>query len=185
MYRSGVPFRAVVFFDRAIRRTQSDPRGRYIMTKHDDYAFLLRLAKGRKRCVELGTGIGTTALGLAVAEDGREVWTYDPFPRDLGRYTDLVPASVRSRVHFVPERGDAPSSPPAGVDFLFIDSSHARDEVVSEFRAWRPQLAPGAVVAFHDYSPVWPGVMQAVDEDLLLTGDVFADVFVWRNGSRA
>jgi hypothetical protein len=37
-------------------------------------------------------------------------------------------------------------------------------------------------VAFHDYSPVWPGVMQAVDEDLHLTGDVFADVFVWRNG---
>jgi predicted O-methyltransferase YrrM len=182
IYRSGVPFRAVVFFDRAVRRTQSDPRGRYIMTKHGDYAFLLRLAKGRKRCVELGTGIGTTALGLAVADDEREVWSYDPFPRDLAPYMELVPESVSSRVHFVPERGDAPSSPPADVDFLFIDSSHARDEVVSEFRAWRPQLAPGAVVAFHDYSPVWPGVMQAVDEDLRLTGDVDADVFVWRNG---
>jgi predicted O-methyltransferase YrrM len=180
MYRSGVPFQAVAFFDGAIRRAESDTRGRYIMTKHDDYAFLLRLASGRKRCVELGTGIGTTALGLAVADETREVWTYDPFPRDLTRYTELVPELVRRRVHFVGERGDAPSAPPSHVDFLFIDSSHARDEVVSEFRAWLPQLADDVVVAFHDYSPVWPGVMQAVDEDLRLTGDVHADVFVWR-----
>lgn len=151
------------------------------MTKHDDYAFLLRLAKGRRRCVELGTGIGTTALGLAAADTTREVWTYDPLPRDLSRYTHLVPEPVRSRVHFVAERGDAPSSPPADVDFLFIDSSHARAEVVSEFRAWRPQLTSDAVVAFHDYSVVWPGVMQAIDEDLRLTGEVYGDVFVWRN----
>ena len=183
MYRSGVPLRAVRFFDRAIRRAESDPRGSYVMTKHDDYAFLLRLARGRIRCVELGTGIGTTALGLAIAEAHREVWTYDPYPRDLGRYTRLVPAHVSNRVHFISERGDSPSSPPADVDFLFIDSSHARAEVVSEYRAWKPQLAPGAVVAFHDYGPVWPGVQQAVDEDLRLTGEVHADVFVWRNGA--
>src|ERR1043166_8397340 len=91
MYRSGVPFQAVRFFDRALRRAHSDPRGRYVMTKHDDYAFLLRLAKGRTRCVELGTGIGTTALGLAAADARREVWTYDPYPRDLSRYTSLLP----------------------------------------------------------------------------------------------
>jgi len=181
MYRSGVPLRAVHFFDRAIRRAQADPRGSYVMTKHEDYAFLLRLARGRTRCVELGTGIGTTALGLAVADATREVWTYDPHPRDLSRYTGLVSGDVSRRVHFVPERGDSPSSPPAGVDFLFIDSSHARAEVVSEFRAWLPQLASDAVVAFHDYGPIWPGVQQAVDEDLRLTGEVHADVFVWRH----
>jgi predicted O-methyltransferase YrrM len=180
MYRSGVPFHGVLFFDRAIRRANADPRGRYIMTKHDDYAFLLRLATGRTRCVELGTGIGTTALGLAIADPDREVWTYDPSPRDLDAYLRLVPNRVSRRVHFVPERGDAPSAPPTAIDFLFIDSSHARDEVVSEFRSWLPRLSPGAVVAFHDYSEVWPGVKQAIDEDLRLEGDVHTDVFVWR-----
>ena len=185
IHDAGIPLRAVVFFDRAIRRAESDPRGRYVMTKHDDYAYLLRLAQGRTRCVELGTGIGTTALGLALADAEREVWTYDPFPRDLSRYTRLVPERVSRRVHFVPERGDSASSPPGDVDFLFIDSSHARNEVVSEFRAWLPHLTPDAVVAFHDYSDVWPGVKQAIDEDLSLEGDVYADVFVWRNGSHS
>jgi predicted O-methyltransferase YrrM len=180
MYRVGVPLRAVRFFDRAFERAQSDARGSYVMTKHDDYALLLRLAQGRSRCVELGTGIGTTALGLAVADTHREVWSYDPHPRDLGRYTGLVPERVRSRVHFVRERGDSATAPPADVDFLFIDSSHARAEVVSEFRAWLPYLARDAVVAFHDYGPVWPGVQQAVDDDLRLDGHVHGDVFVWR-----
>jgi hypothetical protein len=46
------------------------------------------------------------------------------------------------------------------------------------------QLALGAVVAFHDYSLVWPGVMQA-SMKFAPHGDVFADVFVWRNGGHA
>ena len=55
---------------------------------------------------------------------------------------------------------------------LFIDSSHEREPTVLEFTAWRPRLAPGAVVVFDDHGhPDWPGVAEAVG-DLGLAGEV-------------
>jgi hypothetical protein len=62
---------------------------------------------------------------------------------------------------------------------LFIDSTHEREGTLTEFRAWRERLAPGAVVAFHDYGhPEFPGVAQAVAE-LGLDGEVHGGLFVW------
>jgi hypothetical protein len=34
------------------------------------------------------------------------------------------------------------------VDLLFIDSSHARQATIDEWHAWRPRLAPDALVVF-------------------------------------
>ena len=62
-----------------------------------------------------------------------------------------------------------------------VRSQRSRERVCS----WLPQLTPDAVVAFRDYSDVWPGMKQAIDENLRLTGDVHADVFAWRNGSHS
>jgi hypothetical protein len=63
---------------------------------------------------------------------------------------------------------------------LFVDSSHDREQTLAEFGAWRDALAPGAVVAFHDYDePAYPGVTEAVRE-LGLDGEVFGHLFVWR-----
>lgn len=35
-------------------------------------------------------------------------------------------------------------------NFLFIDTTHFQDQTVAEWEAWKPYLAPGAVVAFDD-----------------------------------
>jgi hypothetical protein len=82
---------------------------------------------------------------------------------------------------------DAPgeAGPPAGelpVDLLFVDSSHERAATVREYEAWRPALAPGAIVAFDDYDhPDYPGVAQAIS-DLGLTGEPVGTLFVARAG---
>jgi hypothetical protein len=66
------------------------------------------------------------------------------------------------------------------VPMLFIDSTHEREPTLEEFAAWRPRLAPGAVVAFHDYGhPEFPGVEEAVRE-LGLEGERRGGMFVWR-----
>ena len=46
--------------------------------------------------------------------------------------------------------------------------------------AWRPALAPGALVLFHDYGhPGFPGVAEAVSK-LGLHGSADGGIFVWR-----
>jgi cephalosporin hydroxylase len=66
------------------------------------------------------------------------------------------------------------------VDFLFVDSTHERDDTIAEVEAWRPRLAPGALVVLHDYgNPAFPGVGEAVAA-LGLRGESRGGCFVWR-----
>lgn len=143
-------------------------------------AWLLRLARGRRQVVEIGTSAGWAAIALALADPERHVTSLDPFPHpQRDRYRQLVPVDVRKRTEFV--RRDGRERPPPGqppVDFLFIDEAHEREGVVACFLAWRPALAPGAVVVFHDYDESWPGVIEAVEE-LGLEGRVRGKSFVW------
>ena len=51
-------------------------------------------------------------------------------------------------------------------DFIFLDSDHSYEHVSREIDVCCAQtwLRQGGILAGHDYSPQWPGVMQAVDE---------------------
>jgi predicted O-methyltransferase YrrM len=145
-----------------------------------DVRLLLDLARGRDAVVELGTATGWTAASLAMAEPGRRVVSFDPVvTENRHRYLALVPPDARARIDLrtgVGARGDAPWP----VELLFIDSTHERADTVAEFEAWRPRLAPGGLVAFHDHgNPAFPGVAEAV-HDLGLSGESRDGVFVWR-----
>ena len=65
------------------------------------------------------------------------------------------------------------------MDLLFIDSSHEREPTLAEVAAWRPALAPGALVVFDDYGhPDYPGVAEAVAE-LGAVGEARASLYLW------
>ena len=49
-------------------------------------------------------------------------------------------------------------------DFVFIDASHDYDNVKADILAWSPKVKPGGILAGHDMTPVWPGVVKAVNE---------------------
>jgi len=152
-----------------------------IASRPRELAALLRAARGRTRVVEHGTATAWAAIALALENPRRHVATYDPeqVPH-RARYLALVPASVRSRIELVSRPGEQPLDHHVNTELLFLDGPHRRAELVRDFTAWRHRLAPGALVAFHDYDdPDWPGVAEAV-RDLALTGDACGRLFVAR-----
>ena len=162
-------------YGRALRR-----RDRWSLrsaTKPRELRMLLRLARGRVRVVEIGTGTAWTAASLALADPHRRVLTLDPIRRQ-GRDAYLaLSGPARARVALA---GADPPSAGEPVELLFVDGSHGAASVIDAFRAWRPRLAPGAVVAFHDWAnPAHPGVREAI-ETLGLAGRGAGDLYVWR-----
>ena len=133
--------------------------------------------------VELGTGAGWAAAALALADRRRQVITYDPAAHSRREsYFALIPARARARIHPRSEpaaRGPVDGDPP--VELLFIDiGGHTRMDTVVAFMAWKRALAPGAIVAFHDYGPEFPGIAQAITA-LGLSGEVTGrSLFIWR-----
>lgn len=151
-------------------------------TRPADVALILRLARGRRRVVELGTATGWTTAALLLADPQRRVESYDPVVQaNRDRYLGLLPAKARARARLVQAPGaEGAAEAQDGVELLFVDSTHERAGTVAEVEAWRPRLATGALVVLHDYeNPAFPGVHEAV-VDLGLAGDVHGGCFVWQ-----
>jgi len=49
-------------------------------------------------------------------------------------------------------------------DFVFVDGDHRYEGVRRDIVAWQPKVRLGGMLCGHDYTPRYPGVMQAVDE---------------------
>ncbi|MBI4718317.1 MAG: class I SAM-dependent methyltransferase [Planctomycetes bacterium] len=64
---------------------------------------------------------------------------------------------------------------PGAASMVFIDGDHNLEQVIADYRHYRDLLAPGGVLAFHDYGfgdhnalpDTDPGVRRAVDEQVL------------------
>lgn len=175
----------VARFHARARRTAVRAGDRFSLvsaTAPRDVARILELAGGAREVVEIGTGTAWTSIALALAEPARRVVSYDPIEWEhRRRYLELVEPAVRERIELVEGFGEpAAERHRHPVDFLFLDSSHDREETVSTFRSWEPRLAPGATVVFHDYDhPQYPGVAEAIAE-LHLDGLAEGPLYVWR-----
>lgn len=135
--------------------------------------------------VELGSFKGKSTCYLATgARDGNgaRVWAVDAWDLDgneTGRFGFAEPSTrevferqlramrLWSRVTpiraFAVDAATSWNGPPVGL--LFVDADHQARSVRADYRAWRPHLAPGAVVVFDDYgTPRNPGVEVAVRE---------------------
>jgi len=178
-----LPPRVALFHARALAHALrvDDAFALQSATRPADVATLLRLARGRRSVAELGTAVAWTTAALALADPGRRVVSFDPVVQPhRDAYLRLLPASARERIELVAAPGaEGAAHATEPVDLLFIDSTHERDDTIAEVEAWRPRLAPGAVVVFHDYdNPAFPGVRAAV-EALGLSGAADGGSFVW------
>lgn len=157
-------------------------------------ALLARLASlvpGDQAIVELGSFKGKSACYLARGSkvgDGARVHAVDLW--DLGGQGEYVHlgfdlaetfetferqvAAAKVKTMVTAHKGASTdvaatwSGPPIGL--LFIDGDHRYHAVKADLEAWLPHCAPGAWVAFHDYSRQFPGVVEFVDEWLPASG---------------
>lgn len=138
---------------------------------------LLELGAGGP-VAELGTGTGWCALALAAC--GCDVFTCDPLePPQRQLYLPLVAPEAVERIHFSNRRGEQGPLGDESFPLVFVDASHQRDETIAIFEAWKPAVASGGAIAFHDYISAWPGVVEAIDM-LGLEGETYGSLFVWR-----
>jgi predicted O-methyltransferase YrrM len=181
----GLPPRVMWFYFRASRRAlrAGDEHALKAASGPESVRRLLAIAEGRHDVVEIGTAAGWTTIALALADPDRRVTSFDPTSWPTReRYVRLAPAGARRRVEFVDALGTEGAGLFSGTaDLVFVDGSHDREATIAHMQAWRPLLAPGGVVVFHDYeNEAWPGVAEAIRE-LGLTGETpGGSLFVWR-----
>mmetsp|Transcript_93858 Transcript_93858/g.297888 ORF Transcript_93858/g.297888 Transcript_93858/m.297888 type:complete len:185 (+) Transcript_93858:741-1295(+) len=59
---------------------------------------------------------------------------------------------------------------PGSLDLVFVDGDHSYEGAEGDIQAWWPALRQGGVLAGHDYTLTWPGVVQAVNKFSLKEG---------------
>jgi len=166
-------------------------------------AKALRSLSPPSAIVEVGSycGRSTVVLGSVVKalEADARVYAIDPHQGEIGardvgleqtgstleRFkSNIAKAGVADVVTLVRQRSDETvwSRP---ISVLFVDGLHDYASVSSDFRHFERWLMNGAIVAFHDYSTNFPGVMTFVDE-LIATGqyetlDIVSSLHILRN----
>lgn len=153
-----------------------------VLTEQVACDWLERAALGIPRSlaiVEVGVYRGGSLKYLAAgALDGNEapVFGIDPWgspgaypdrPHMLNRYVpedakiaaEAAPTATLIRGFSITE-AERWSHGPIGL--LYIDAVHRERDVLEDFLAWEPHLAPDAVVAFDDHDERFDGVRRAV-----------------------
>lgn len=74
--------------------------------------------------------------------------------------------------------------PDQSIGMIYIDGHHTYEAVKTDHLGWLPHLRPGAIVAFDDCTPNWPGVLR-YQREILAAGthrllDRVDNMLVWR-----
>lgn len=116
--------------------------------------------------VNIGAGFGTSALTIVEMRHDAFVFSIDVEERpDEECYLRAAGLWEQHRVVRILGRSqDVGRHWPAPVDMVFVDGDHSTDGVVGDARAWLPRIAPGGIIAFHDYGrESLPGVKEGID----------------------
>ncbi len=140
--------------------------------------FLFENAKNMESVIELGSWKGKSTHAIlssgcpkVVAVDTWKGSKFEPeahaeaasgsvfadFKKNVGHFKNLeiIEGDINEVVNDVPDRG---------FDMVFIDAGHTYEEVKNDIRKWKGKAK--ILLCGHDYVSGWPGVIQAVDEEL-------------------
>lgn len=129
--------------------------------------------------VELGSFLGRSTCAMADNSQGI-IWAIDQFEKmdyfpsavlnpwiEFNRNLDVHLTSGRVRAIKTRHEDIQPDSLPQlrGLDMVFIDGGHEREEVAHDIEVWRPRLIPGGLLCGHDaHSELWPEVDKVLEE---------------------
>lgn len=113
---------------------------------------LLGGCKGTVTAVDNWSGHDPSSNGVLERAVGREN-VFGQFKQNTASYTNLAIC-----------QGDSADSAQLidATDMVFIDAEHTYEGCKRDIEAWLPKTKK--IIAGHDYSPEWPGVVQAVTE---------------------
>ena len=145
---------------------------------HPEVDFLIKLTRLLPKnpvIVNIGAGIGTSALCFMEARDDLVYYSVD-IRNDVNSIGGLInEANALKGEGFWDTRqihqihGD---SKDVGrdwkfgkVDLVFIDGDHSHEGCMGDWLQWKNHIKPGGIVAFHDYKSIYgPGVETCVIE---------------------
>ena len=128
---------------------------------------LVRLAKGRRRVVEIGTGRGDSAyIILKTMPENGHLFTIDPLD---GRSGGWIIESIPSETLFIEIQDKLAVYKDkytlivglsgivselfleCSLDMVFIDAAHDYESVKNDILLWLPKVREGGVICGHDY----------------------------------
>lgn len=136
------------------------------MSLHRETFTALVQANGWTRGAELGVDKGILFGMLLRACPDLRLLGVDlfPDPERSKRVPSLVAQfSPRASVMALDTVSASAYVEDGSLDFVFIDADHREPAVRDDIAHWRPKVRSGGWLGGHDYSPKFPGVIQAVD----------------------
>jgi hypothetical protein len=138
----------------------------------DDQWALYDLSKGKGLVVDLGCCVGASAAIMSMHAkrvitvdafwenkewEERIGYSYELVKKDMERFPN-VEVVKSTTADFAKHLEDG------SVDLLFIDAGHEYEMVKADDKLYRPKVKEGGIIAFHDFSNYWPGVVEFVNE---------------------
>jgi predicted O-methyltransferase YrrM len=136
--------------------------------------------------VNIGNFLGGSSIILAKGSklaQREKVFSFDldsyAFSSEMYKMNDVEDWIVFEKKHSLVAAGEWKLQKNQAIRFLFIDGDHSYEGCKNDILAWVPYLAPGGVLAVHDYGNVSQGakyasVVNAV-HDTVLTNKSFKD----------
>lgn len=148
--------------------------GRFVKLNHGERLVeILKILPGPLSGAEIGVYAGDTSRMLLEGLNLRRLLMVDRY-KSAGsravwrRNNQRVDELVRRHQAALKVVGNsvevAEHVPDRSLDFVFIDADHSYLSVLADIKAWRHKVRSGGIIAGHDYSVRFPGVIRAVDE---------------------
>jgi len=119
--------------------------------------------------VNIGASFGTSALALLEARGDIFVFSVDIKPcEEETKHLAQSGVDPNRCVRVLGRSQEAGRHWPRRVDMVFVDGSHARQDVIADLEAWLPRIKHGGIMALDDYEKgCTPAVQPVVDEYLM------------------
>ena len=145
------------------------------------YKMLVENCRDDGKIVELGAWKGRSSAFLVVEAYNKspkievhivDTWGGNPFDGSEDQSTDAYSKftsnmSILARpyqAHRMTTNEAAGLFKDESLDSVFIDADHSYEAVKMDIQNWMPKVRKGGILAGHDYTSAWPGVIKAVNE---------------------
>jgi predicted O-methyltransferase YrrM len=107
-----------------------------------------------------------TFVGITQTSEQTEIEVYNREDKDIFDQFIKNIEPVKNHVNYIISESHtaAKNFKDGSVDVIFIDAGHSYEAVKNDIQNWLPKMKSNSIIAGHDYTAAWPGVIKAVDE---------------------